>query len=353
MTRRPVLILVAAATVVAIGAIAARRLVSPTADAPPTSVLVVDDRDLDFGEVWETDRFVKTVRVRNTGPVPVRVTPLNPACGCAKADAPPVAIGPGETAEVRFDLDLRGECVLCEPGAARPVTLPVSVQLDPPVPVPGARWNVRGRVRPVFSVPVRTVDLGRIPAARGPEPRTIAIRSWIALSQLDSTTEGIGFTAALAPAGDPQRWNLVVTRSAGLPAASYTGTIQLAARGAAGEVLPTMRLPVEFDLLADVQPDTPILSLGSCRVGTATDGTVTLSSLSGRAFTVTRWVAEPANTFEVVSTEPMGTTRSFAIRHRVQAVGDCRGTVRFVGTDADGTPFETVIEVRSYGTPDN
>jgi hypothetical protein len=143
---------------------------------------------------------------------------------------------------------------------------------------------------------------------------------------------------------------LVVERTPNLPAGRYTAEVKLSPVSRTGKVAPPVHIPVEFDILGDVQPDAPVIAFGCCKVGDNAEGHVILTSLSGRSFRVTKQNTDLPDSMELVPDNPDGPAQSFTVRLRVTAVGDRTGTLRFSGQDADGKPFEAVIEVRWFGT---
>lgn len=59
----------------------------PSAPNTPTQPVSVDNlqiptHSLDFGVIWESDRFEHTMPVTNPGPTPAEVTAWTTSCGC-------------------------------------------------------------------------------------------------------------------------------------------------------------------------------------------------------------------------------------------------------------------------------
>jgi hypothetical protein len=68
--------------------------------------LYVPPEYLDFGEVWETDRFSWTLPIQNRGQTDIHITSFGGSCSCAEVSPNNVVIAPGETREVHLTLDL-------------------------------------------------------------------------------------------------------------------------------------------------------------------------------------------------------------------------------------------------------
>lgn len=316
----------------------------------PSSPLYADARLLDFGEAWETDRFVWLVRVHNPGPGSARVTTMTASCNCVSSGSVSEVIPPGQSRDIPFEVDLRNQCASAEPRESRDVELRLAARVEPASAIPSAPWVLRGRVRAAVAVPVRSVDFGRLAATSFPKPQVIPIRALTDLSRLDVTAEGTSVVAELQPTPDPRRWDLVVGRAAWLPVGRYTTGVKLCPVTRAGEAATPVRIPVEFDILGDVQADAPAVVMGCCRVGDVAEGRVTLTLLSGRAFRVTGRTADPSGGVEIVQEDAAGSSQSFSVRQKVTALGDNTGALHFRGQDADGMQFEVVVEARCFGT---
>jgi hypothetical protein len=346
--------LVAACAAAVAGTLAARWSSSRAEPAHPTvaapeSDLVVDANRLHFGEAWETDQFEWTVPVHNRSAAPVRVTTHESSCSCVAATST-TPIAPGATADVTFRIDLRNPCAGAEPQAVRDVAIKVYLGQDSSPTKPLTAIELRGRVRSAVTVGAKSVDLGRIPATAAPRVREVPVRALMALRDLTATAEGDMVQADVKPTG-AGTWAVRITSVTGLSPGKHTATIRLHPALASGEVAPDVAIPVEFDVPADVQPDSPTVMLGAHRVGESAAEAVTLTSLSGRPFRVEKWSAEvPADT-EVRPKQADGAAQSFTCRQRVAAVGQQSTRITFAGTDADGKPFEVVVAVRYYGLP--
>ncbi|MBX9583962.1 MAG: hypothetical protein K2X87_26990 [Gemmataceae bacterium] len=315
---------------------------TPAVAAEPDRV-VAEPRSLDLGEVWESDKFEWPVTVRNLGAEPVRVSSLTAACSCVGSASSTVEVPPGEARPLPFVLDLRETCASAEPAAVRDVKLPLGVSVDPADAQPRSRWVVRGRVRSAVHVSARAIDLGRYPAGSAPRSRVVRIRELVPLSDLTADTDSPALAVRLKPAGSAAL-DLVVEPHANLPPGRYQAEVLIRPTTAAGTAPPPTRLPVEFEVLDDVQPDAPAVLLGPRPVGEVAEGTVTLRSFAGHALRDVTWTTDGPE----VEVRPGDGDGTFVVRSKVARPGDQAGRVRFAGT-AGGRPFVVSVEVRYYG----
>lgn len=323
---------------------------APAESARSASALLVDARQLDFGDAWETEKFVWRLGVHNPGPDPARVTTLSAGCGCVASDSVSETISPGQSRDIPFEVDLRNKCASAEPKEFRNVEIRLPVRIEPHSAIPTAPWVLHGRVRSAITVPVRNVDLGRAAVASPSQPRVLAVRALTDLSQPKVNVEGAGVVTEPQATSDPRSWSLVIGKAANLRPGHYAATVILRPVTRAGDEATPVRIPVEFDILGDVQADAPAVAFGCCRVGETAEGRVSLTSLSGRPFHVAKWTAEPTEGVEVRPEGEAGPTQFFSIRQRVTAIGDRNGTLRFSGQDAEGTSFQITVELRCFGT---
>jgi hypothetical protein len=353
MTRRRLSLLFAAAGVLAAiaGTLTGRWVNKPPSPVSPVTSLQIDPKNLYFGEAWETDRFVWRVPIQNPTSEPVRVTTLTASCACVTPGSVSELIPPGQSREIAFELDLRNSCASAEPVAARDAQVRVAINVEPTSAAPRAPWVFRGRVRTAVTVPVQSIDLGRTAATSRPRERVVPVRALTDLSDLAVAVDHPTVVARLKPASGSRSWDLVVGRVAPLPTGHYKAEVSLQPVTRTGQAVPPVRIPVEFDLLGDVQPDAPTVVLGTRSIGEVAEGVVTLTSLSGRPFRVEKWSADAPSETELRLKDSGGVAWMFTCRQRVLALGHQATGLKFAGTDADGHLFVVPIAVRYYGVP--
>lgn len=78
----------------------------------PTTTIVFDAVELDFGKVREGKVVEKTFRFRNTGSIPLIIANVKTSCGCTVPEWPMTAIPPGGRGEIVVRFDTRGKLSL-------------------------------------------------------------------------------------------------------------------------------------------------------------------------------------------------------------------------------------------------
>ena len=346
--RLGILVIVAVGLAAAAGTLTARWVNRNAQPVPPPKseepALTVDPRYLDFGEVWETDQFEWTAPVCNRTEAPLQVSSFGSSCSCVSATSTKV-IPAGGTAPLTFRIDLRQQCAGAEPQAVRDAKIQVALGRDTsptekPVPV-----ELRGRVKSAIVVPARSIDFGRFPATATAKPRVVPIRSLVGLRELVVSVEGLSVVAEVKPLA-ADKWELHVRPSSPLVVGRHEAKVRLTPTTTAGEQVPPITLPVAFDVLHDIQPDSPFLPLGVGAPGEQLSGTLTLASLSGQAFPLPTCEGIDLSVTVAASTPQ---SHTFKIERRVTAVGHHIAPVVVRGRDRSGQHFEYRVEVQWCG----
>jgi hypothetical protein len=255
-------------------------------------------------------------------------------------------VPPGQTAPLTFRIDLRQQCIGVEPKAVRDAKIRVTLGRDSSATEKPVSVELRGRVKTAVVVEARSVDFGRFPATAAAKTRVIPVRSLIALRELAVSTDG-AITADLK-SPDGGKWELHVRPNAAL-VGRYEASVKLTPTTAAGEVVPAVTIPVAFDVLHDIQPDSPFVPLGTGRVGETLRGTFTVSSLSNRPFAVPTCEVKEGSVRATAAATAPHTSYTFEVERKVAAVGNHTCPVIVRGVDAAGLPFEFRTEAQWYG----
>ncbi len=317
----------------------------PHSEQPAVSI---DPSRLDFGAAWETDWFEWVVPVRNHTDAPATVTVGGGCRSCDKPTAPKV-VPPGRAEQIAIEVDLTAtRCAAAKPQHIREVKIPVVLRSGSGSTEKAVAFELRGLVRCAIDVPVRSIDFGRFAVGESRKPRVIPISGLVGLQQLNLAVDGDSVVAELKSTA-PDKWELHVRPNPSATVARHEARLRLTPITATGEQVPHTTIPVVFDVLHDIQPDTPLVVLGAGLVGETLRGSLVVSSLSSRSF------AKPsceAGTI-VVSCTP-GTPVSqvsyrFDFEQKVEAVGNHTRPVVVRGTDADGQAFEFGVDIQWYG----
>jgi len=260
----------------------------PVVSLPP-SIYVPSDR-LEFGEVWESDRFEWTFPIENRGTHPVAVTGIAGSCQCTTVEPQQFTLETGQRIEIRAVIDLREKAKGKLDANPRDfsVTLTPLVKLEPGEKRTPTEWTIRGRIRPLLSAPAE-VHLGTHSDLR-PDllPRSFVVDSFVPLQSLNASTESELVEVAVhadEKVGNRYRIDLRTKPGADFSLGEYATAVTLRPVGESGP-LPTSTVLLSGRIVSDVQADPPEILFPTRSVNDVVEELVTLRSLTGIPFTV-------------------------------------------------------------------
>lgn len=348
--RIALLILVALGTVAAAGRLAGWwSWAGKRAPAdPPPAELAVAPHSLDFGEVWATDRFDWKLSLRNTTDSAVTLETLTGDCSCLSVDGLPLRLGGGEAGQLALRLDLTRRCMGVGPQPFAPIDHPI--RLSGTVRVGEAtravNWVLSGRVKPAVLFDRRGIDFGRLWNPSLPLERTVTVRTapGIHLSAVEVEDSG-KLTARLQPTAKAGEYELGVRLGEWAAPGRYRAAVRLAPVARSGESPGVVRLPVEWEALHEIQADTALLEFGAQPVSSTSEQTLTLTSLAGKPFRVTKCETGSGMHADPPPSEA-ATSISLRVTMRAGQPGDQTGEVTVSGMTAAGEPF--VVKYRTH-----
>jgi hypothetical protein len=309
--------------------------------------LTIDPQHLNFGEVWETDRFEWRLCIENRSQAPLAITGLGGSCTCLSLEPQQFTIEPGQQQRVHAVLNLHSRAAQSESQPHEDFVAAFWAHVrgqEKPV-----YWQLHGRIRRSLQT-VDRLDLGsvsyRSPAAaaqRFPvrilsgtigtleaEPGSAAIRT-----ELQSNPNGRDFAVTIVPAQ-------------GLGKAKLNSTVILTPISHSGERFPSVRVPVTFEVGEEVQATPQFIQFGGREVGQEASEVITLRSVGGHNFRVRGFRTEggglSAHRIE------QGDATVYEVVRRFTAPGSFEGRVIFDVVLGDGESFEVPVPVRGFGS---
>ncbi len=349
--KRPWLALaVAACCAAGAGTLTARWLArSVPLPSPPEQLgLSIEPQGLDFGEVWATSHFEWNLPVRNDSGSEASVQSLLGDCSCVTAGSFPVRIGAGESKTIKLYLDLTKRCMGrgADPFAAVPHPIKLSASVIIQNTHRQFNWALDGRVKPVVLPSAREIDFGRLwnaPSLERSVPLHLAPGIEVRAAKL--VGEGYGLVPEIRR-GDKTSELVVRLPSLG-PPSRYKCEVQIIPVTRTGEPIDLPPIPVNWEVLHEVQPDTTTVDFGVLTVGAVSEKTLTLSSLNGKPFRVTRCQID-APGGAVAAPEP-ATSLPVLVSRRIDRTGDQTGEVHIEGVTDTGASFTIKCRTHYFG----
>lgn len=196
MRRNLAIIVVLCAAVAAVGGTLAGRWNSPNRVEKPQlqPALFIDPKDLEFGEVWETERFELPATLENRG-AGVEAFKLSGSCSCLSVEPAECRLAPGEKVRVLIRLNLTTQSN--DPGREKTQAFDTTVVAISGDQAVSSRWVIRGTIRSVLGGLPKQLECGPISdLASMAEPTVL---------EINSTTPLRSLTAVVEHHGHPQR----------------------------------------------------------------------------------------------------------------------------------------------------
>ncbi len=344
MTRRNIaIIVVLSAVAAATGGTIAGRWNSPKREVAPElqPALFIDAKNLDFGDVWETDKFEWQLNVENRGAGVVEVIGLSGSCSCLSIEPNSFTLPSGGTQTLRLTIDLTAN-----PTPTGQISLTVTAMTNRPGDTGSARWGVIGRVKQLLVSDGR-INFGKHSVLAQPiSPLVIPLTSAVPLESLRAECSSPLLSVKTQPTDNSAQSYTVVLRPVG---AFQPGPIEfivtLKPVGVGGP-LPIRRVLIQGSIVEDVEAEPGEVLGGGRLLGESFAEEVALRSLTDRPILVESVVAEGSG----LSVDQMGTGNRVRVRQTAVKEGNQTTRVVFmVRTAQRADPFRVEAVVQYTG----
>lgn len=247
--------------------------------------LVVSPEHLNFGRVWEGSAFEVAIPIENRSDKEVEIDGFAKSCNCSSLTPEKLTIPARQSRTVLMKLDLTT-------GSSAPDEREFSVAFAPLIR--GGRgyekgWTVAGRVRTALRPQVSLVNVGRASILAQPlSPQSILVRSTLALRRLEAQAETPVARVGVRPVKtEKNTFEVTITPQTGLPVGAVRFDVALRPVTLAGETLPDKMIHVAGRITSDLVPFPSEVHFGSRAIGSVTEETVVITSLTNRQIEVT------------------------------------------------------------------
>ncbi len=303
-------------------------------------MLTVDSKHLDFGEVWETDKFECVVPITNTSGETVHVNHISGSCTCGRIEPTELVLAPAETKSLRLFLDLRANQV-SEKTVSWEFKTSIWASAQGGDKVNNLSWDVRGNVKRLVRSP-GAIDFGSLSElASIPHSRKLQLEPTAPVKSVTAEINTSLFAVAVTPPTPERGYEIVVTTNMGNTRGRYDGIVTLKFESVNGATLPTVQLPVRAEIVGDVET-IPASILGSVPTGSELTETVTLRSLTNANLEI-QPVANPQMTIRSVG------SHSYEVKTKISAMGSQVTSLKFLVRANGKEPMEVVVPITIYG----
>lgn len=312
--------------------------------------LVVPANELDVGDVWEQGAFQHKLTIQNTTAKNIVIDGFRSTCGCVSVEPSALKIPSGQKADVLVTLNLK--LSPRQDSNDFQVTIAPEIRDDPGVqPV----WKIRGRARRLMKltpVGISYYDNRLIQGQVFPS-QTVIVTPAIVLDSLLAKYPAELATVEIARCQERHNdFQVNITPQKGLPLGPFLFDVLLEPVSK-DKFLPIVKLPVEGRVMGDVQALPDSLALGARGIGETLTETITLRSISGVPFEVTRIKPD----FKDTTVEPITVAgvsdKAFRICQHITRSGKQMFSLRFFVIKKNGECSTVLVNVSYHGTPVN
>jgi hypothetical protein len=313
--------------------------------------LVVLDRDLDFGEVWEQNRFRWTIPIQNTTSHAIEIDDIRTSCNCTSVEPNSLVVPGNGTVELHLTIDLATADEL----ATKPSASPFSISVLPRVrgfETSGDVWIVKGTVRKLFSSITPSVfDYGEQSVFEDWPTKTSVVRCERFVNKVVVACDPQLATVSVRPLqNDPHTFEVSVTPSRRERSGDVDFPVLLQAIGMDGTQFSGRSIRLFGRVVADVLSEPSEVRFTPAAVGTVLEDSVFFSSRKQRSFRVVSATSDDDNTTISTQEEQSAGNCVFRIKHRISKVGESWSSVRFAVTSDDAPAQQLVnVNVFAYG----
>lgn len=325
------------------------RFAATKADA--NAGLSVPEDALDFGEVWEDERFQWTLPIKNPTQREVEIVSFQSTPLCTSIEPASLVIPAGDTAEVKLTLDLSRFCTFQEGQRVREFVARVApvIKYD----VPGQRgWEIRGRVRASLLVDPIFIDFGdNVVHGQPAVSRVVKIGAPAPLAKIVPRFDSARVSATLNMLDTGCSYQLEVTPNPSLSQGEFEADIFFEMVTVRGEILPRKRLPIKGVVKDDIQAFPSTILLGAVREGDSVHEMVTLHSASQSPVHVKAVSTSSEATVVAVDGDTSPQCKQYKVTQLIVGRDSHAGEIIFQLQDAAGQGRKIVVPIIYFGVP--
>jgi hypothetical protein len=316
--------------------------------------LVVQAKDLNFGEVWEDSQFKWILHVNNPTAKDVQIDRFFSSCSCLNGVPKSLLIPAGQCRDVELTVDLTekpSEKPLGERWAFQFSILP-TLKTGEGKMVRGTEWVVSGHLRKVVRCDKLAVQFGKHSDRSQPiPPQHINISTVAPVIALEAACSSPDFELVVQKCAATQpMFRIEIKPTAILPTGIFRHNVDVTVTLAGQKKVKARKIILQGEVAADVQALPPQVNLGAEELGTVSRESVTLYSLTNSPFKIVDYQVEGNGLGLVSSSGDDGDTKpTVQVQQRIVTPGEQTGTVVFTIETMEGVRSQLSVAVRYHG----
>lgn len=320
----------------------------------PTQALVVDERYLSFGQIWERKDYPWEVVVKNVASHQVEIINITTSCTCVSATPKQFTIPPGKNAKLQLNLDLTKGQERTNALTSRPFEVKIDAmvkELGRPI---NYSWTIGGKVREALKFDRRLVDFERrlifgehFPAAQcvlihDKSIKDIKINSSSTLADVSIVDDVINTDG---------RAQIRITPKKRITPGEWEFDIYAEGKTMAGKTLIGKSIPIRMHVMDKLIIEPSEMCMGAYRIGSTIKKRVLLQSLAEdkTPFVVEGFSASDMSTCVEPLLDRRENALAFQISQHVNGLGFHESKVNFVVVAGDNRRHDVRLKITWHG----
>jgi hypothetical protein len=328
------------------------RRASCVEDTPgiSTDALRVDDKYLDLGTAWVSEKLQCEVPITNASQQPVEVLGFEFSCTCAVIEPHTFTLDAGETRKVKVTIDPSRKRGLVGDLASREFWVTLAPRVKSGGEVAHGGWTLHGVIRVPFVMTPGSLsfDDGCIRGWKTQMGR-VCLSETLPLASVEAKVDPTLACVKVSELADrPGRYRLEVRPNEWLPRGKFAFDVHIKAITKDGRNLPPIALPVGGRMKEQVEATPDSLSFGARRIGDSAVETIVLQSLVNSRFEV---LEADSSLKEIQLTElrrEQDDRVSYRVAWRISRLGEQTSVATFMVQSGERR-FPLSVRVDSYG----
>lgn len=336
------------------GTVVAQRLNQNTQSLrPPSSeqpLLTVDPAYLDFGEVWETDKFEWTIPITNTSDKHIQIKSITGDCSCTTIGRWPPTLAPGTTADIPLTLDLfRFGTGKRDLWVTTSVTS-INVQMKLGDVRTTQVIKLHGAIKSQLRCSTTEIDVGRRSIRQKPTlfPVKVTLHQDVEFFQVAGTS---GLTITSCETKAVKTYVVTIKLHSSLPLGSIAEQITFDCVDKDGKRLPSRKVSIVGTTVPDVSVTPYTLHFGDVFVGETVGEEILVRSVSDSPFEVLRVGFSNSETRVMAASGSSKSEKKYSVLLTPQRGGANESILTFDVRDIAGETYAIVYPVSYIGKP--
>jgi hypothetical protein len=318
------------------------------------SGVIVNEKELDFGEAWESPTFPLKFTIQNPTGKDITIKQFWVSCSCISISPESVTVSAFANAQIAVALNLSGSPREITNGQeADGLSRSFNAIITPVIeemPLQNG-WQVKGKVRRVLSLSPRvlSIDDGLMygyPFASS----KIKIKAHAPVAKIvTSCPDGSGHRAnpkRILPDGSD--WELEVVLASNMPPGPFQSHIRLQPIDPNGNALAAVDIPVRGRIRQEVEAIPLSFEFGARHLGDNATETLALQSFQNQAFSVTKVESSTKDVKVFALTGNQPGRQVYCVNWSISNVGESREAITFTIERGNKT-LSVVVKISAFG----